>query len=338
MVQERFTNNFNREKEQEPLPYVTLNGQKIEYTTVSNENQGAIEITLENTGDQKLIEELVSAELQKQFWFLSAEFQNERLKEKFVIQLADDVATELYNFRDVDLTEKEIEQIAGSLKKYYQALKDKSQWRVKSIQIRSKDTINPLNGEPYYGMSNEDQRRFELYPASFQDGRYEEKLNVSSLEAVVLHEPNHINFQREWALHAATLGWQRIEDAILELPGGERTNWYNTKYEACPTEYAALYPHEDIPESVAVWFLAPDHLSETRKKIIEGLFNREDLSNEVKAQVTKMPPEMPALQAVTVLIKKPEAHNLFGEIIKSTPGTPPLPIMTIQQYRESRNK
>jgi hypothetical protein len=321
-------------------PGIFFGDQKVAYTAVSNEDpvaedQLVVAVAVDDIRDIQAIETSIRAELEKQFWFLSPEFQGEELREKFSIQLSDDVATELYNFREVVLTEREIEQIARSLKTYYEALKDKSHWHVKSIQVRSTDIPNPLNGEPYYGMSKPAHHRFELYPASFGNGRYDDDLNISSLEAVVLHEPNHVNFQHEWESNAAALGWEEIHDAILELPGGEKTTWYNSRPEECPTEYAALYPYEDVPESVAIWFLASERLSQVRREMVERLFTREGSSDSVTPQVIRMTPDMPTLPRISVRVTQtPNLSAMFGAVKEST--APAKPIILLDEYRKLR--
>lgn len=339
MHRERITQRRTAEDLVDNQPAILFGDQKIGYTVVSDEdpvreNQLVITVAVDDVQDKEAIEQSIRTELEKQCWFLSTEFQGEELREKFSMQLADGVATELYNFREVGLTEIEIKQIAGALRQYYDALKDKTQWRVESVQVRSKDMPNPLNGESYYGMSNEEQRRFELYPASFGNGRYDD-LNVPSLEAVVLHESNHVNFQHEWQSHVAALGWEMLQDVVLELPGGEKATWYNSRPEECPTEYASLYPYEDIPESVAMWFLAPERLSAARREIVERLFTREGLSESDPPQIRQMTPSMPNLPHVIVRVtQKQVLSSLFGA--SQAVAAPEKPVVSLEEYRKLR--
>ena len=119
---------MNRERlEQRPVadtspdqqPVFLFGDQRVAYTIAADgdpvaEGQYAITVAVDDLQDREVIQASVRAELEKQFWFLSTEFQGEELREKFSIQLADGVAIQLYNFREGALLSGEVEKIAGA--------------------------------------------------------------------------------------------------------------------------------------------------------------------------------------------------------------------------------
>src|SRR5262249_46859638 len=151
----------------------------------------------------------------------------------------------IYDFRESG-SEKDIESMGKVLYRYYHALKDKSDWNLRSIQIRSQDVPNPVSGEPYRGITINDNR-VEIFPATFAPGKYRDQLNCTWLEGSVAHEPTHTGIQRtklnkEWMAENNPFGWKQIDDGRILLPGGDTTDWYNERWQDCPTGYGSLLP------------------------------------------------------------------------------------------------
>ncbi len=296
-------------------------------TLPSQENVPLFHISVTNSEETTEIQTKIKQELEK-IWFLSVEYQHEVLKEKFVLSLDGDTQIEIYNFGE-SLTPEQQTTMAQTIQWYYDSLRDKSAWKVKTIQIRSQNKQNVVSGEFSRGHSFED--RFELFPASFDPGKYRDCIDMTWLEAVLLHEPNHVNFESKALQHTQDWGWKMIDDAMIQLPGGETTTWFHPHPEQCPTEYGSTHPYEDMCETVVIGFSDPTLLTTERKAFFDQNFNSQAKSQKTLERVTHT--ELPQLKKIAVQVTvQQENLNLFGEFkILPKPEKPRIPLA---QYRQ----
>ncbi len=268
-------------------------------------------------------------------WAADPRFEQEELKDRLHIQLGDR-SLEVFAFGD-ELSLEQREMLVGAIEQMYGRLIDKSLWTVESIQILPLDGINPKSGGPYRGREFPASNRLELYTAGLQAGPYRGgELPCTELEGTLTHELTHIILERElaaaWA--SADLGWKTTDGERIELPGGDKTLFYNTRPQECTTSYGALQKDDDRAESVIAYLYAPERLEPKRKEIIGRFLSSE--ASDVQAVATDLPvslPEIPPEIHVTVS-EKEKIFSGFGTPRVTGPGKPAIPLA---EFRKKMN-
>lgn len=293
--------------------------------------QNAIAVQVDDITNKEQIADAAKAMLEQRYWFVNPRWETETLKEHFGIQLGDH-SVEVFAFGE-ELREEVRKGIMKALERFYNALADKSLWNLESIQIVSREEINPKSGEPYRGMEFPAQRRLELYAAGLRKSAYRGgELPCSELEGTLAHEVTHVVLESSLAAawQSEDLGWESDENTMIELPGGTQTMHRNVRPQECPTSYASMQPDDDRADSVAAYLFAPDKLSESRRRILDQVFT--DKEGTISASITALNrtlPQLPAEIPVNVIQKQ---KNLFGAI-SIRPGKERR-IITLAQFRK----
>lgn len=323
----------SNEHEQHQIPRhldVEVNGREISVKT-SMDKTGSVQVLVDDITSKNQIAEATRKELEKKFWFLSKEWNEAEVKERFGIQL-DDHAVEVFVFgQELDPEVRTI--IETTVQQFYALLKDKSQWRLESIQIRPEEKINTKNGEPFRGMEFPDQNRFELYSQALTPGKYRGgELNCTELQGALAHELTHIVLEDDlrvlWS--EQDLGWRALDDAVVELPGGDRTPFYNTTPEQCPTTYAALQQDDDRAESVVAYLFDKKRLDPSRAQILDQVFLQEP--ELVATQTVDLPNTLPEAPDEVQISVKEQVKNLFGSV--SVGAAKERKVIPLAQLRE----
>lgn len=292
----------------------------------------------DTTNKDEVIEAIRDSALRK-FWFLDEGIQSEQLYERFGSILDNNVEIDIYNFQNEPLSEDKLRQIDRTLIRYYKSLKDKSLWSLKSIQIRSQDSLNAKSGEPYRGKEFPEQHRFELFPASFEPGNYRNALSCSWVEAAVGHETTHVILENTlgslWEQHFEELGWESLPPlTFVQLPGGFETTRVNRDYHNLPTEYASYQENDDRAESVVAFLFDPPKLNEVRTRLLNTILDAS--SHDVaESEILKKEVKLPELSTLDVYIYS--IAGLFnrinvGAIRKSSSERK---VITLDEYRKA---
>ena len=151
------------------------------------------------------------------FWFLSDEYSTVQLTDRKRIGLDTNVGVDVFSFHNEILPEKNYEQIAESLSRFYWALRDKSLFILDSIQIRSKDQINGKSGlfsRPVLIFKKLSKSTFMGIPTSSQDrkGSWYVQITLGSVKSVVILS------------QARLLDYKRLSSKIGELDAVEMHN------------------------------------------------------------------------------------------------------------------
>src|SRR3989344_4498908 len=254
-------------------------GQAFQYNVVESPEAVTCEIikvSVDDPANQEEVYNAVEAQAQARYWFLSKDYEQAQLIERYDIELAEGVTVGVFNFQERQLTQTEIGRIGHALGQFYHRLKDKSLWNLESIQIRAKDEINGKSGQPFRGLEVPSQRRFELFPATFEEGKYRGVMNTSNVEGATVHEAGHIILERAlllfWNKYGVELGWRTVGDVRIELPGGHIVYDYNIEPSRCPSEYASYQKDVDRAESVAKFLLDREGLDPLRAQLVGEVF------------------------------------------------------------------
>ncbi|MBI4096695.1 MAG: hypothetical protein HY425_03175 [Candidatus Levybacteria bacterium] len=156
---------------------IGISDQQVNCRLINSPNveNNPLSIEIENPTDEGEVKKAIVDGLQGAYWFLSSEYANQPLRQRFDVELAEGVNVGVYNFWKKDLLPEEVASIGKSLMRYYHSLKDKKPWTLKSIQIESHDVKNPVSGEPYRGEAVRVQKRFKLFPVLLQRDATEDR-------------------------------------------------------------------------------------------------------------------------------------------------------------------
>jgi len=288
----------------------------VQLLPVDSQDADAIRIEVDEPSNASEVDAAIAQRAAREHWFLSPDFQTERLLEKYEIDLGGDTV-ELYNFQAKPLSERHVGLIAHSLAVFHQRLKSPAHWKLKSIQIRSKDIENGKSGHPFRGLEFPEQQRFELFPASFDEGNYRDTVNCTWLEGSTLHEAEHVNLEAVlnplWQQHIEELGWTHTDDTLIELPGGIRTTNYNQYPSRCPTVYATYQEDDDRAESVVQFLVDEEKLEGQRREIVSEVFDPKP-SNLREPVILAMEPTMPEANLRVKVTKR----DTEGFVFRST--------------------
>ena len=257
---------------------VDVNGEKVMCTFLDPQDPKVPgEQLLVTPDDREVIYSEAKQAAAAAHWFLHETVRQRTLVERYSVTLAPECSVQIYNFWK-PLAPEQIKKISGALAQFHSHLIDKRHWRLESIQILSEDEQNTKSGQPYRGRENILQARFDLFPASFEPGRYRNRMSCTWLEGAVLHETTHVCLEKvlcqAWEQNAAQLGWEKLPHGqVVEFPGGGICSWKMTKPSQCPTPYAAFQPDDDRAESVAA-LLYQSPLQVFRAKIVERFIRR----------------------------------------------------------------
>lgn len=309
------------------------NGVNIPYRKVT-EGTALYVIKVNDIANETDIQQDLHQKLLKDYWFLDPDIQKEELKQRFGIILDENVEVDVYNFQQ-EFGQEQLTQMASTLAKYYHALKDKKIWNLESIQIRSLNEVNGKNGQPFRGKEFPKQNRFELFPASFEEGKYRDTLNCKEIEGATVHETTHVVLEgllsQLWWQHYEKLGWKTLENQLLILPGGSTTVYFNKDYKDLPTDYASYQPNDDRAESVVAFLFDQSHLNAPRQEVLNEIFNTPNNDTNSMFQITEKPAVLPELPEITVLVKKPEPTGFkMGKTTFNQNPNSPIPLV---EYR-----
>ena len=308
-------------------------GVEVNYRNVGD-GDARFTLEVEDLKDAAELQAQLQKQLIKDFWFISPEIRAGQLKGKFGIKLDENTEVELFNFQDSFGTEQ-LTEVASTLSYIYDSLKDKGLWNLKTILVRAADEMNKKSGQPFKGKEFPQQQRFELFPASFEPGKFRGTMDCTTAQGAVAHETTHVvleeALQQLWTQNKTELGWELLEDQLLILPGGNTTAFYNKDYEHLPSEYAGYQPDDDRAESVAAFLYDPEKLDEARKSILSNVF---ELKPDASYEIINKEPVLPELPEITVKTKK--AEDLSFRIGKVTINPNPKPPLPIEEYRKIR--
>ncbi len=315
---------------------IAVGGKTISYSTTDADDAHII-VDSEPEDSQQEFERSVTNKLTSEYWFLNADFQKEKIHEKFRIVLDNGVEVDLYNFQTSAITEEQLANIGITLSKYYHRLRDKKLWSLQTIQVRSKDELNKKSGQPFRGKEFPQQHRFELFPASFEKGKYRGVMQCNWEEGSVAHETTHVVLESMlsilWSENRDALGWELLDDQLLILPGEATTAQYNRDYENCPTDYAGFQPDDDRADSAASMLLDPSRLNSVRRVIMNEVFLPPE-ANVHPPEIIKETAELPELSKITV--KKRTAPSFSFRMGKVTYNPNPKAPISIFEYRRLR--
>lgn len=316
--------------------HVTLNGEEIQYQLVDSSNslRDSFSISVENPTDQDEVNNAITDRLLNTYWFLSPEYR-QGLKQRFRIQFNKTHGVDLYNFQDDELKEEDLATITNACSLLYRSLKDKNDWKLESIQILKKGEIpnRKVKDDPSMGMEFYRQHRFVLYPEAFDNENYFGIANCSWLKGVILHEGAHINLEQElsplWEEHKEELGWEDVEDMMIQLPGGTLVSEYNREPLRCPTEYGQYSPDDDRADSVVRYLADLPTLDPVRANILsEILLPVETIS---KPLLTSESSELPTCPPITIQVEKKQQGFIKSGSIRR--GSPPS-IVDLETFRQ----
>lgn len=320
------------------LQYVQLNGQIIKFNIIeeAKNESDVVHVTVTDPTDEAQVKLAVLEAASSKYWFLGTEFQSggESLTQRLRISLSTEVYVDVFNFYEKKLSAEQVEKISVVLASFYNNLRDKKLWNLESIQVRNNNLVNGKNGECIRGLEVPGQHRFELFPATFEDGEYRGNIPTSWLEGVVIHETTHIvleNYLMQlWKQHSTKLGWEVSKDVLIELPGGLLTPNYNKEPWRCPSEYATHQQDDDRAESVVVYFVAKQELDVQRRNILETILLEND---EVNSQVVieELAPDVPHLSSIKVVVS-PLVNSGFKPRGAIKAGIA-KPIITLEEFR-----
>lgn len=293
----------------------------------------AIDVYVADPTDRQSIEDEIFVRAMVNHWFLGREFREKTPSQKFIIELSprsedqESVTVELYNFQSQPLEDARLQEIAGTLGTMFHRLRDKNLWTLQSIQIMDEDVDNPNVDEPAIGLAFSWQFRFQLHPYSFSEGHYEEStgnpIPCTILEAATAHEATHIILETTlhalWQEHREELGWEEVEDAIIELPGGGRTTEFNRSPETCPSEYGSYHADDDRGDSVIAALFQPSRLEETEAP---------------SPKITVVSPQMPTCPLIVARVHQEEPFVFKIGPSRKIGNSPP--VIPIAQYRNQR--
>ncbi len=307
---------------------------QCEIVALGDQKADDFTITVDDLSNEEQINDAAKRLLYVKYWHLLDQYQNETLRQKFEISLDENTKVDIYDFRE-KAEASDIEEIGKTLYRYYHALKDKSDWNLPSIQIRSKDELNPVSGEPYRGITIGDNR-VEIFPATFATGKYRDKLDCTWLQGAVAHEPTHAGIQRtkldkEWIKEDNPFGWKRIQNGRILLPGGDTTDWYCERWQDCPTGYGSLLPGEDVPESVVAYLYDQSKLDSARMEILSKHFHPIEAENDIIPTIAEKSPLLPATPKVTLKVRESVKGMFFSKKVTRNELPPPIPI---DEYRK----
>ncbi|QQG44764.1 MAG: hypothetical protein HYW86_02510 [Candidatus Roizmanbacteria bacterium] len=272
-------------------------------------------------------------------WFLDEGIRGEKLNERFGIILDKGVVVDIYNFQNQPLSEDKLGKLSRTLGRYYESLKDKSLWKLESVQIRAQDTINSKNGQPYRGMEYPQQLRFELFPASFEEGIYRNTLNCSWAEGAVGHETAHVVLEdvvrRLWEQNSEELGWKSVLPlTLVQLPGGLQTTRVNIDYRNLPTEYASYQEDDDRADSTVAFLFDPSKLNGIRTQLLSEVLNL-TTEDERELEVRKKEAKLPELSSLNIYLYS--IAGLFGRINRGSVRRTALKpkVISLEEYRKS---
>jgi hypothetical protein len=311
---------------------ILVRGQNLDIRIVGDDDQADLAVRVDDTTSREQITRAAQAELEKQYWFTGPKWENEDLKERLKIKLEEKVV-ELFVFGE-HLPDLSRTKIVNTLKTFYSRLKDKSLWSLESIQILPRIEVNSKNGEQFRGMEFPNQRRLEIYPAGMQSTEYRNgELPCSELEGTLVHEVTHIVLEKTLASLWLTrdLGWERLNDILIELPGGDKTENFNARPEECPTSYGSLQPDDDRADSVVAYLFAPESLHKDRKAILDDIF---DEGSEIRVSASPLHNTLPEIPQGLTISVIPNQKNQFGSI--SVVAGNERRIITLNDYRRER--
>lgn len=314
------------------LPNTEIN---VKYKKVS-EGDARYVIELEDPNDQSGLQDKLQKQLLKDFWFVDPEICKEELKQRYGIRLDENTEVELYNFQD-NFGPEQLIQVASTLALYYHSLKDKSLWKLQSIQVRSKDERNNKSGVSFRGKEFPQQQRFELFPASFEDGKYREIMECTWAQGSTAHEVTHVVLEQAleklWVQNKAALGWELLDDQLLILPGGSITASYNSDYRNLPSEYAGYQRDDDRAESVVAYLFDSTKLNDPRKVIMDQILQSPE---DTPYEIVQKDPVLPQIPEITVKIEEPLQFSFkVGKVtINQNPKTP----IPLEEYRKIREE
>lgn len=310
-------------------------GINVKYRTVEDDARYTLEV--DDPNNQQTVQEKLGKQLLKDFWFLSPEIRDEELKHRFGIRLDDNTEVELFNFNP-NFGPEQLAQVASTLALYYHSLKDKSLWKLQSIQVRSKDERNNKSGVPFRGKEFPQQQRFELYPATFDDGKYRQTMECTWAQGATAHEVTHVvleqTLEKLWVQNKEALGWELLDDQLLILPGGSTTASYNRDYANLPSEYAGYQRDDDRAESVVARLFDPSRLNDPRKAIMDQIFQP---TESAPYEIVQKEPVLPELPEITIKIEEPLQFAFkVGKVTINQNPKPPIPLEEYRKMRENQ--
>lgn len=295
--------------------------------------QGAIAVQVDDSTSKEQIAHAAKEALESRYWFANPRWELETLKERFRVELGDH-SVEIFVFGE-ELQEEGRTGIVKTLERFYNALADKSLWNLESIQVVSRQEINPKSGEPYRGAEFPAQHRLELYAAGLRQSAYRGgELPCTELEGTLAHEVTHIVLEAQlddmWS--AEDLGWEWDENLTIELPGGAQTMYRNTRPQECPTSAAGIQPDDDRADSVVAYLFASDKLNKRRRQILDHVFTNED--SAITASLTALDLILPKLPAEIPVNVTERRKDLFGTSARR-PGKEKH-VIPLAQFRKDR--
>jgi hypothetical protein len=284
--------------------------------------------------DSSMLREALMRDLEERFWMLGKEFVNKIPNRACRIFVADAVEVDFYDFSGFVTTEI-VQSIGETLALFYDSLRMPTMWCLDSIQFRERDEPNPKNGERFRGKEFPSQRRFELFPACLDSGKYRGTLSCTWLEGAVIHEATHVflepHLQPLWDERAAKLGWIMTgSETCVRLPGGSVVRDVNIEPQRCPSTYAALQRNDDRAESVVAHLIGFDELDPLRASLVEEVLKKP--FGERKVFVEDRTPVLPKIPIQRYRVRKqaPPCFRLTG----SKKMGPPVQEYTLAEYLE----
>lgn len=299
----------------------------------AEKGRSLIRIEAKNVSDQDEIDGKLRQSLLARFWFLNPSIKSENIIGKYRVALDEKAEVEIYSFYE-GFDSVKLGFVASTLAKYYHSLKDKSIWNLESIQVRAENAVNVKSGKLFRGNEFPDQRRFELYPASFGESDWGPAANC--VQASTAHETTHVVLEPVlhdvWNKHIKELGWEFLKGEQVILPGGAHSNWYNRDYQNLPSEYASYALDDDRAETVVAYLFDHTKLNEIRRSIMNKFFH--SLSTEAPVHITQELPGFPNLPTITVNVSVSKIDPPKFKGITKT-GKPDL-FIPLEEYRKLR--
>ena len=314
---------------------ISVNGQDIEYTLVPEDFSGeTVDVILMNADSQSEFEDGLRRKIAPKFWWLSENYQEKSLTQRFRAEITPGVFVDLFNYGENKGLEQ-IKPIADYLATFYSRLQDKSVWNLASIQILDKDEANRKSGENFRGREFPSGSRFELFPASFEEGYYRNQINCSWLEGAVHHEATHIVLEKDlslqWRKHIDELGWRHTREYLIQYPGGSTTSSYNERPNDCPTEYASYQADDDRAESVVCFMAQDNSLNDLRHQLIGKVLNEPDNVHIEEDSVSEVEPEYDPISPLKVKTKVTRSRIVSRQ---KHQGIPTIPLEEFQKMKK----
>lgn len=246
--------------------------------------------------DDRTVHEAIREYVRKTYWHMSPRFRERTLVERYQITLQAKRKIEVFNFWKT-LAREQLEKLGSALAMFQSQLKDPRLFTLESIQIVGEDEPNSLNGESLRERGIHAQQRLELFPASFEPGKYRHRLSATWIEGAVIHAAANVcleqTLSQHWANNAHRLGW---DDGLPDLAVLQRD---------CPTPYAALQSEADRAECV-VAYLTRSKLQLFRSQIMERVLSQRTFYIKVApTDVTRLHPALPELPTPIFRLTRP---------------------------------